>query len=177
MPVPYGVDDDVLLETFDDLLQHGATLPSFDQGLPLGKDVFQGKVYPVNHMESFSAFADVDRPYDPVLGRILTLPRAEELVDLFRNSMNCHFPFVVVPYGMSAELLSQQRPFLFLAILASASFMCKPLQRSLDASFRSALSQRVVFHGDKSLDILQGLLVYLAWFVASSISSHVTSGF
>ena len=92
---------------------------------------------------------------------------AEELVNLFRESMNQYFPFVVIPKGVTAESLSEQRPFLFLAVVTSASSMYKPLQRALDSRFRSILSQDAVFHGKKSLDLLQGLLVYLAWFVNS----------
>lgn len=37
----------------------------------------------------------------------------------------------------------------------------------LDAEFRRVFSEKVVVHGEKSLDILQGLLVYIAWLVAT----------
>jgi hypothetical protein len=39
------------------------------------------------------------------------------------------------------------------------------VHRRLDAEFRRVLSEKVTRSGEKSLDILQGLLVHIAWLV------------
>ena len=74
-----------------------------------------------------------------------------------------HFPFVVVPPHMAAHQLRQEKPFLFLAILASSSCENLPLQRRLGKEIKEQIATRMVINGEVSFDLLQGLLVYLAW--------------
>ncbi|KAJ6044365.1 hypothetical protein N7499_006869 [Penicillium canescens] len=38
------------------------------------------------------------------------------------------------------------------------------LQQRADGRFRRVLSERIIFHGEQSLDYAQGLLVYIAWY-------------
>ena len=95
---------------------------------------------------------------------LMNIEECEHLLDLFRN-MNKYFPFVVIEPRSTVQSMAQDRPFLLLAILATASSANKRLQTILDKEFRASLGQNVVLHGEKSLDILQGLLVYIAWSV------------
>lgn len=74
-----------------------------------------------------------------------------------------YFPFVSIPENTSAEKLCQKWPFLLLSILVVSSVDEPLLQKSLDERFRKVLATRVVMQGEKSLDYLHGLLVYLAW--------------
>lgn len=41
--------------------------------------------------------------------------------------------------------------------------MNPPLRHQLDHELRKVLSEKLIVDGQKSLDFLQGLLVYLAW--------------
>jgi hypothetical protein len=50
--------------------------------------------------------------------------------------------------------------------MAAASSKEKKLQQSLEQELRSTLCSKVLLDGEKSLDLLQGLLVYLAWYAA-----------
>ena len=100
---------------------------------------------------------------------LLTYEKAEKLVSSFRN-MARYFPFVMIPISATAYGMSEERPFLLLAVLAAASSSEKPLQKALDHEFRSTLCAKVVIDGEKSIDLLQGLLVHLAWSVLSAHS-------
>lgn len=93
----------------------------------------------------------------------LSLETAESYLRAFKTELTPNFPFVIVPRQTSANKLRQEKPFLFLAILASASYESMPLQRSLGAEVKNAISTRMILNGEISLDLLQGLLVYLAW--------------
>ena len=86
----------------------------------------------------------------------------EHLLDRFR-SMASYFPFVRLPYACTAASMAENRPFLLLAAVAAASSKHCHLQDALIRQFKESLSQRVVMAGDKDLDLLQGLLVHLAW--------------
>lgn len=77
--------------------------------------------------------------------------------------MTPQFPFVIVSPQISALQLRQDRPFLFLAILASASYEDMPLQRLLGVELKKVVASRIVLNGDVSFDLLQGLLIFSAW--------------
>lgn len=74
-----------------------------------------------------------------------------------------YFPFISIPESTSADKLCQKWPFLLLSVLVVSSVDEPILQKSLDERFRKVLATRVVMQGEKSLDYLHGLLVYLAW--------------
>jgi hypothetical protein len=59
--------------------------------------------------------------------------------------------------------MAEDRPFLLLAAVAAASPKYCHLQDALIGQFKESLSHRVVMAGEKDLDLLQGLLVHLAW--------------
>ena len=75
-----------------------------------------------------------------------------------------HFPFVVIPDNVDAATLAKTRPFLLKAAVLAA------VNKDVDASLRledelvKHLSERMILRGERSLDLLQGLLVYIAWY-------------
>ena len=93
----------------------------------------------------------------------LDLNMAEDYLITFKNVLAPNFPFVVVSPQTSASKLRLEKPFLFFAILASSSFNNLTLQRSLGAQVKNVVGSRVVIKGEVTFDLLQGLLVYLAW--------------
>lgn len=94
--------------------------------------------------------------------RKIDLKQAEVLLSAFRHKAPL-FPFVIIPEKATVSSLSRNSPFLLLAILTVASGMDTPLSHQLDHEFRYILSSKVVVEGQKSLDFLQGLLLYIAW--------------
>ena len=95
-------------------------------------------------------------------GRKITLQQAEELLSSFRL-MAPFFPFVQIPADATVPSLSRTSPFLLLAILTTASIRDPPLYHQLDHEFKRILSTKVIVEGRKSLDFVQGILVYVAW--------------
>jgi hypothetical protein len=84
-------------------------------------------------------------------------------VEEFKTSFMEFFPFVVVE-GETSELRSSQ-PFLFHSILTVTAWANPHLQYVLSEELRRQLA-RIIEHSQKGLGILQGLLVYGAWYHA-----------
>lgn len=101
-----------------------------------------------------------DAPWITDLG--LSPAVLDYLLDRFRG-MACYFPFVQLSETWTAASMAEDRPFLLLAAVAAASSKRCHLQDALTKQFKEYLSKRVVMAGEKDLDLLQGLLVHLAW--------------
>ena len=50
-----------------------------------------------------------------------------------------------------------------LAMLVASSSANKQLQAACDLAFRNILARKVIVEGKRNLELLQGLLIYLAW--------------
>jgi hypothetical protein len=88
---------------------------------------------------------------------------ANEFILQFR-SLTPRFPFVILPEGASLASLRRERPFLLLSVLTTITAQRdEQLHYVLDRHLREELATRVFVEGQKSLDLLEGLLVYLAW--------------
>jgi hypothetical protein len=98
-----------------------------------------------------------------VIGKgIISFEEAESCLQTYRsNSPN--FPFVLLHDRMTLDTLRREKPFLLLAVLAMASISNVQRQNKIEAELKESLSRRVIINGEKSLDLCQGLMVYLAW--------------
>lgn len=101
--------------------------------------------------------------YDPVDAGAIDEQHAYRLVEEFKTAFVLSFPFVVV--DSDGPMLRQQQPFLFHAILAVTAYETPSIQQILSEELRRQVA-RVIEHSRKSLEILQGLLVYGAWYHA-----------
>lgn len=86
----------------------------------------------------------------------------EDLLQRFRK-MQHHFPFVVVHTHWSVAGMLQSRPCLLLAAVADAASHYPELQERLAKELRNLFARQIVVDGESSLDLLQALLVHLAW--------------
>ncbi|KAE8554404.1 hypothetical protein EYB25_002943 [Talaromyces marneffei] len=111
--------------------------------------------------ESYGASTAMDAAWITDLG--LGLVVLDHLLDTFRGMVS-YFPFVQLSESWTAASMAEDRPFLLLAAVAAASSKFCHLQDALIRQFKESLSKRVVMAGEKDLDLLQGLLVHLAWF-------------
>lgn len=94
------------------------------------------------------------------------LDSATSLLTSFREDMLPYFPVVALPPGPSCSVpsLAGERPFMLLAILAAASSVRSLQGHSLyDEEFRRGLGLKFVSGGERSLELLVGLLIYCAW--------------
>ncbi|KUJ19994.1 uncharacterized protein LY89DRAFT_716459 [Mollisia scopiformis] len=104
-----------------------------------------------------------DKIQDVISKGIVNFVQAEQALRLFQA--NCSsFPFIIVPEGMSVDALRRHRPFLLLSILTFASSGDEKVQAKLEREMRENLSRRLIVNGERSLDLLEGLLVYIAWY-------------
>jgi hypothetical protein len=102
--------------------------------------------------------------YDPIEAGMITEERASLLLKEFKESFILSFPFVVVPASENVETVRRHQPFLFLAIMATMTFETPTIQHALVEEFKSQIASRIIGYSHKSLEILQGLLVYAAWY-------------
>ncbi|KAJ5621695.1 hypothetical protein N7528_006478 [Penicillium herquei] len=89
----------------------------------------------------------------------------DALLGIFRTRMVPLFPFIVVPPHITAAELRREKPFLYLNITMIA---CQdaPRQRAIVKTIKQYVSDNIVAYGEHSLDILQGLLAHVAWFIS-----------
>lgn len=125
------------------------------------------KVFEAEYSESGSGSSsptewDHSKPPLAVEQRSLNLLEAEKLLSSFRLKASL-FPFVQIASNATVPTLARDSPFLLLALLTSASIKDPPLYHQLDHEFRRILSLKIIVEGRKSMDFLQGLLVYIAW--------------
>lgn len=92
------------------------------------------------------------------------LDSASSLLESFRGGMLPYFPVTIISDEASVPSLARERPFVLLAILAATSGG-KSLQghNLYDEEFRKVLGLKFVTGGERSLDLLVGLLIYVAW--------------
>ena len=94
--------------------------------------------------------------------------QADVLLHVFQTQMAEHFPFVVIPAGTTAQCLRRDRPFLYQMIILSASGRNLWEPKACKRLVMEYLGLHLLVREEKSLELLQGLLVYISW----SVSEH-----
>ncbi|CAO2647335.1 Nn.00g082570.m01.CDS01 [Neocucurbitaria sp. VM-36] len=112
-----------------------------------------------------SASASPDQHGDVIDEEIVSIEKANTLVQVYKTDMMPHFPFVILAPRTTAGELRYTRSFLFLAILSVACFHDLNIQNKLCHCFKYMVSEKVLLGGDDCLQLeyLQGLLIVLAW--------------
>ncbi|EUC36546.1 hypothetical protein COCCADRAFT_87763 [Bipolaris zeicola 26-R-13] len=110
--------------------------------------------------ESFNETLSCLGQLDPLI-RSISLVHMQMLLDTYRGMVD-YFPFVVVPRDCRCQDLFHNRPMLLFAVLTAASYDSPQLRHSLGQEFRKVVMVKIM-QGEKSLDLLQGLLVFIAW--------------
>lgn len=109
---------------------------------------------------------DIDRSHmdddDVVRRNLIDADYAQHLLSSYVTRVE-YFPFVTIPPQPCLDSFRLERPFLLLSILATSSGERRALQENLDEHLRQVLARRVFLKYERSLDLLQGLLVYLTW--------------
>ncbi|EQL03952.1 hypothetical protein OCS_00351 [Ophiocordyceps sinensis CO18] len=93
---------------------------------------------------------------------LFNLASAESLLHSFRCTKLEHLPCIVLSADESVPHLAATRPFVLLAILAASA---APQGHGLyDDEFRRVLGHKLVAGGERSLELLQGILIYCSWY-------------
>jgi hypothetical protein len=99
-----------------------------------------------------------------------TVEEANELLSFFASRMLPAFPFMKMPLYEHSVEFHKEHPFLYLCIIAVASKSTEQ-QLALGSIIRSTIGQKMLVESERTIDLLQGLLVYSGWLVALSILS------
>lgn len=86
----------------------------------------------------------------------------EALLTRYR-AMQHHYPFVVIAQEWTVSKMLHERPCLLLAAVSNAASQDPDLQESLAKELKDSFAQQIVSENLSSLDVLQALLVHLAW--------------
>lgn len=86
------------------------------------------------------------------------------LLDTFRTELMPRFPFVVVHPDVTANALNANRPFLMSAIRLVASLRDAQSMRGQVGQIMSHIAENIVVRGQRSLDLLLGMLVVIGWY-------------
>lgn len=102
---------------------------------------------------------------DIVARKIIDAPTAYRCFERYVNDMAGSLPFVVFPPGARAEDIRKSKPILFLAIVTAACNVIRPdLRAGLVVETMRAYADRVVCRGEKSMELVQALLVSTTWY-------------
>jgi hypothetical protein len=94
---------------------------------------------------------------------ILPGVEADSILNTFREQYEPQFPFVVIPIEADSESLHRQRPWVYRAVMLIANERHRALQVETSKRMSLDVMEALTVRGEKSLDMLQGLLLHNAW--------------
>jgi Fungal specific transcription factor domain/Fungal Zn(2)-Cys(6) binuclear cluster domain len=99
---------------------------------------------------------------------MLDIDTATAMFNHYVTSLAPCFPIIAFPSYVKCSDVRTARPMVFLAILSISSAAIRPdLQQDLIAEVSRQLSERVMFMGEKSLDLVQSMQIYTTYYVRS----------
>ena len=103
---------------------------------------------------------------DAIERGLLSLEDATAMFDHYIANMLPYFPVLSFPSYVKAADVRVARPTLFLAIITAACAGIRPdLHSGLNTELSRQLSERLLFSGEKSFELVQALLVATAYYV------------
>lgn len=105
-------------------------------------------------------------PKDVIDRGIVDLESADAAFNRYVTQMADEMPMVVFPPGTTMRDVRRTKPTLFLCIIAvSIGPFNKDVQVTLLSEFYHSIADRVVVKGEKSLELIQALLVSSIWYI------------
>lgn len=100
---------------------------------------------------------------DHISSAIPSNEEAEALLDRFRRLMAPKFPFITISETMTVKRLQTTKPFLLYSIMTAAHFHDLQRQRIMFKNAIREMTNRVYINEEKDLEIVEGILLLLAW--------------
>lgn len=98
----------------------------------------------------------------------VSIQDADSAIRLYRTAYMPYFPFVPLPVTMTASELHDSAPFLARTILQMTVPAPASVQKEAQRFFRQQFAQHVVVDQERRLELLQALLVFVAWYALPS---------
>jgi hypothetical protein len=86
----------------------------------------------------------------------------ESYLNKFRTDFINYLPFIAISPSLSSNQLRQERPILWVCIMAAASSNSTQ-QIALSNEVRAIIGREAFVEGTRNMDLLLGILVYTAW--------------
>lgn len=100
---------------------------------------------------------------------VVPMDIARRLVEHHKRNLYPQYPQVYIPDSCTADELRATRPTLFLAVIAAASENEHPeLAKTLDTEVLQEYATRSVVKSEKSVELVQSLLISAVWYVPPS---------
>ena len=108
---------------------------------------------------------ETPQPVDVIEGGIVDTKTAYRCFDRYVAEMSEQLPIVVFPQGSKPEDVRKSRPMLFLAVIAVAAGTIRPdLQTKLISHATRLLADKIVYRGQKSLELVQTIQVMTVFY-------------
>jgi hypothetical protein len=96
---------------------------------------------------------------------LLSADTAVRLFDDFTNNVLPQYPILALSSGESFDWLRAHQPTLLLSMIAAACRASNPsLFRKLHFRLRGDLSEQVMVHGNRSVELVQAIFVMVEWY-------------
>ncbi|KID99536.1 Fungal transcriptional regulatory protein, partial [Metarhizium majus ARSEF 297] len=93
----------------------------------------------------------------------VTAGEASRFLSMYASEYAPNFPFVMVPSAATAHSLHDRSPGLFWAIMTAVAPQSFAVQQRVKTWFRQYVADHVIVRQEKTLQLLQAILVHLAW--------------
>ncbi|KAI1062296.1 hypothetical protein LB506_006265 [Fusarium annulatum] len=100
---------------------------------------------------------------------------AYKMLETYRQEMMPLFPFVWIGLDEIPEKLFQDRPMLYMAIMVVTCQENIEIQQELAQKYREEIGRRIWTLAEKNLQLLQGIMVFLAWYQTHWVLGHQLS--
>jgi hypothetical protein len=120
---------------------------------------------PVSRMpaNAFSVCLPSRDSFDIAPGLVVSVDEADQMLDWYRSDYSPKFPFVPIAPCLTACELYETKPFLFRVIIQAIAPQSFTTQREVARWIRKYLAEHVLVAQETRLELLQGLLLYIAW--------------
>ncbi|KAK3945221.1 hypothetical protein QBC46DRAFT_371581 [Diplogelasinospora grovesii] len=88
----------------------------------------------------------------------------DTVLSIYQSHLSPLFPFVIIPPGTTPDELEMARPFLFSAIRMVTTLTSMRSMRAQMYKLVEYASEHVLLRSERSLDLLQGLIVMMGWY-------------
>ncbi len=97
----------------------------------------------------------------------------DALLTIFRREMTPNFPFIHIDDSLSALCLRRASPTLYTAVMAVTTRNTHQ-HFKIGKQLAQQIADRIIIRGERSLEILFGILVFAGWWVLSPTGKNRT---